>query len=161
MSDFKRGQMVSGALCYLRQADLVLMLCRNRPSNQGLWTVPGGKIELGESPDECVYREMTEETGLKIIAPRLRAVVTVYDRDWPIHWVLFIYRADQSTGNLIACEEGELRWIPIRDLADYARPHADQQYSPHVLGDAPGVWRGKFVYHTPDQLVAETIYGVE
>jgi 8-oxo-dGTP diphosphatase len=162
-SPFPTDRIVTGSLCYVLRDEpdggqSVLLLRRDRPPQQGKWSAPGGKMEQGESPDECVIREINEETGLAIADPDLRAVVTVYDRAWPIHWLLFIYRAYHFSGDLKDCEEGELRWIRLDDLAAYDRPYADVQHWPHVLGDDPGVWRGKFTYDTPDQLIDETRY---
>ena len=101
---------------------------------------------------------MQEETGLTIKQPELRAVVTVYDAAWPIHWLLLVFRAYDYTGELCPCDEGELRWIKRPDLAQYPRPHADQQYWAHIIGNDASVWRGKYVYDTPHTLISETHY---
>jgi 8-oxo-dGTP diphosphatase len=160
---FPTDRIVTGSLCYIfRKEDdgsqSVLLLKRARPPQQGMWSAPGGKMEQGESPDECVLREIREETGLTIANPQLRAISTVYDVEYPIHWLLFIYRAYDFTGAPILTEEGELRWIPLADLTQYPRPYADQQHWAHVLSDDPAVWRGKFVYDTPHTLISETRY---
>ena len=160
MSTFPKGQVVVGSLCYVVHEERVLLLKRARPPHIGKWSPPGGKMEFGESPEDCVIREIQEETGLTIINPMLRGVQTVVDVDWPIHWLLFIYLAREFTGTLrdTAHEEGELRWIPIADLAQYERPYADQQYWVHVIDDDPQVWRGRYRYNTPDTLMDEIIY---
>src|SRR5690606_31706360 len=99
-----------------------------------------------------------EETGLTIQNPELRAIVTVYDRAFLIHWLLFMYRAYTFAGTLSLCDEGELCWIPLDELHHYARPYADQQSWQHVLSDDPNIWRGKYVYDTPDTLVEAIRY---
>lgn len=164
MSDpFPTDRIVTGSLCYVLRQDAdggrsVLMLRRERPPQQGMWSAPGGKLHMGEAPDECVIREVHEETGLWIARPELRAVVTVFDAAWPIHWLLFIYRASHFSGDLRPGEEGELRWISLDALESYPRPYADCQYWAHVLSDDPAVWRGKFIYDTPRTLVDEIRY---
>jgi len=159
---FPHDRIVTGSLCYLLQGEgedrSVLLLRRDRPPQQGLWSAPGGKTEIGESPDDCVIREIHEETGLVIAQPQLRAIVTVFDADWPIHWLLFIYRAMHFSGTLDVTQEGELRWIRLLDLPDYERPYADLQHWPHILSDDPAIWRGKFVYNTPNTLLEEVRY---
>lgn len=120
MSDpFPTDRIVTGCLCYVLRKDAdgghsVLMLRRERPPQQGMWSAPGGKMNMGEAPDECVIREVHEETGLHITRPELRAVVTVFDAAWPIHWLLFIYRTSHFSGDLRPSDEGELRWNRIR-----------------------------------------------
>lgn len=164
MSDsFPTDRIVAGSLCYVLKEDeggarSVLMLRRERPPQQGMWSAPGGKMNMGEAPDDCVLREIYEETGLRITRPELRAVVTVFDAAWPIHWLLFIYRTSHFSGDLCPSDEGELRWISLDALDSYPRPYADCQYWPHVLADDPAVWRGKFTYDTPHTLVGEIRY---
>lgn len=159
---FPKDRIVSGSLCYVLRGEAdqrsVLLLRRERPPQQGRWSAPGGKMHLGESPDDCVIREIHEETGLTIVRPDLRAIVTVYDAAWPIHWLLFIYRAERFSGVLRPCDEGELRWIPLAELPGYPRPEADLQHWPHILSADPTVWRGKFVYDTPETLVSVDRY---
>lgn len=151
-------KVIVGSLCYVFCDDSVLLLKRARPPHQGLWSPPGGKLELQESPQECCVRELREETGLTVHLPVLRVVQTVIDVAYPVHWLLFVFRADDATGELQSTPEGELRWIPLGELDNYNRPHTDRQYWPHIINHQPGLWQGKFVYDTPDTLVAETRY---
>lgn len=155
---FPADRIITGALCYVMRAKAVLLLKRCRPPQVGMWSAPGGKLEHGESPHDGCIREMREETGLVIAQPMLRAVVTVVDVALPVHWLLFVFRADEAAGELVATEEGELRWIPLDELANYPRPYADEQHWAHILSDAPGIWQGKFVYDTPERLVSEQRY---
>ena len=155
---FTRGQIIVGTLCYALRDDAVLLLQRNRPPQQGKWSPPGGKMELGEAPEECVIREMHEETGLTISQPELRAVVTVFDQEWPIHWLLFIFRVRTFSGTLCESDEGELRWIPLAELDQYNRPYGDSVHWPYIIGEQAGVWRGKFTYHTPHTLLDEQVF---
>lgn len=161
---FTRDRIVVGSLCYiLRGAGAereVLLLKRARMPQQGLWSAPGGKMELGESPDECVIREIYEETGLTLHKPHLRAVLTVVDQEYPMHWLLFVYRAEAFSGDVkvLDTEEGELRWIRLSEIAAFPRPHSDMQHWEHVMSDSSAVWRGKFLYDTPINLLEEIRY---
>lgn len=146
-----------GSLCYIIQAGQVLLLKRERPPHVGLWSPPGGKTDHGESPQECAVREIREETGLAIQTPQLRAIMTVLDVAIPVHWLLFVFRADGCEGTLNPSLEGELRWIPLADVETYPRPEADALVFPHVLTDDT-IMQAKFVYNTPTQRLGMTRY---
>jgi 8-oxo-dGTP diphosphatase len=124
----------------------------------GKWSAPGGKLELGESPYDCVIREIHEETGFTIMEPKLRGIVTVTDVAYPIHWLLFIYVVNQFTGDLIQTDEGELRWIPLAKLDDYPMPYADTVYLQHVLRPDAPLFQMRFVYDTPERCIEEVVY---
>lgn len=153
-------RIVNGSLCYIIQNDQILMLRRARPPHVGKWSAPGGKLELGESPYDCVIREMEEETGFTITQPTLRGIVTVTDIAYPIHWILYIYDAHQFSGNLIQTNEGELRWIPLNQLHDYPVPYADSIYLQHVLKPDAPLFQMRFVYDTPEKCVEEIVYPI-
>jgi 8-oxo-dGTP diphosphatase len=155
---FPHDRWITGALCYVLNGDSVLLLRRNRPPHQGKWTAPGGKMELGESVDECIRREIQEETGLLIESPRLHGVANVIDQQYPIYWLLFIYSARQFSGQLHPpdTEEGELAWIKLDALESAPMPLADSRYLPYVLAERPGFFRAKFVYDGPHQLLSES-----
>jgi 8-oxo-dGTP diphosphatase len=164
---FPSDRIVSGslvyALCEGAEDRYVLLLKRERMPHQGLWSPPGGKMDIGESPEECAVREMYEETGLTISQPVLRGIVTVYDMAYPIHWLLFIFRAQIAQANgsipapISASVEGELRWIPLTELEHYERPYTDASYFPRVIDDSP-LFQRKFVFDTPLKLVSEAEY---
>jgi 8-oxo-dGTP diphosphatase len=158
---FPSDRIVTGSLVFALHSDAVLLLKRNNMPHQGLWSPPGGKLEIGESPEDCAAREMREETGLSVTDLVLRGVLTVFDRAYPIHWLLFVYRAKVSHDTpyppLLDCTEGELRWIPLADLEQYPRPYADTQYFPRVLDNSP-VFQSKYVYDTPQTLISESHY---
>ena len=71
--------MIDSSLCYLYRGNQVLMMHRTRKKNDmnhDKWIAIGGRFEAGESPEECALREVKEETGLTMIAPAYRGVVT-------------------------------------------------------------------------------------
>ncbi len=72
--------MKNTTLCYIERDGQYLMLLRNKKSvdeNKGKWIGVGGKFEEGESPEECVIREVKEETGLSVTGLRFRSAVRV------------------------------------------------------------------------------------
>jgi 8-oxo-dGTP diphosphatase len=158
-SPFPSDHIVTGSLCYIIRHGRVLLLKRRRPPHIGLWTPPGGKMTMGESPQECAIREVLEETGLTISQPVLRAVLTVVDTAWPVHWLLFVFRASDSEGDGIAADtpEGELRWIDLDALGEYARPLADRESFPSVITDG-AIFQGKYVYDKPQNLTSKILY---
>lgn len=158
MSNPFPAHIVTGSLCYIFRDDKVLLLKRNRPPHIGFWSPPGGKMEHGESPQECCIREIREETGLTIEKPTLRAMLTSVDIAYPVHWHLFIFRAENPRGELIETPEGELRWIGLDELARYNRPYTDVQSWPAIVDVSAPFWQGKIVFDTPDNLLEEIIY---
>ena len=95
-------------------------------SHAGFWEFPGGKLELNESPEQALFREVTEEVGLEILAYRyLGEVQHQYDSR---HVTLFGYHVVQYRGEAacLECQTG-LRWVNINDLVNYEFPAANQQ----------------------------------
>ena len=153
---------IMGSLCYVFHERQVLLLKRANPPHQGLWSPPGGKMEYGESPQECCIREIQEETNLSIANPELRAIHSIVDVAIPIHWQLFIFRAtiaEQFTPqHQPDHNEGEMRWFTLDELPSVNRPYTDTLYWSHLMSDHPTIWQGKVIYDTPDKLVSEHIY---
>ncbi|MBP5173487.1 MAG: NUDIX domain-containing protein, partial [Clostridia bacterium] len=71
--------MKNTVLCYISRGDSYLLLYRNKKENdenEGKWIGIGGRIEEGESPEDCLIREVREETGLQLDGYRYRGLVT-------------------------------------------------------------------------------------
>lgn len=102
-------------LCYIEQEDKYLMLYRNKKENDqsmGKWLGVGGKLEPGESPDDCAVREVFEETGLRLTEYRCRGFITFVSDIWD-NEIMFLYTADGYQGEIKdKCNEGRLEWIP-------------------------------------------------
>lgn len=100
-------------LCYIEKEDSYLMLHRIKKKediNKDKWIGVGGHFEAGESPEECLLREVREETGLTLTSWRLRGVIT-FATDTCETEYMFLYTADGYTGELADCDEGTLEWV--------------------------------------------------
>ena len=100
-------------LCYLERGGSLLMLHRDRKEhdeNAGKWIGVGGKFEEGESPEDCVRREVREETGLTLGQMRLRGLVTFVSDEWGTEY-MFLYTSSDWSGELTDCDEGALEWV--------------------------------------------------
>lgn len=100
-------------LCYLELNGKYLMLHRVKKQvdeNKDKWIGVGGHMEEGEAPEECLVREVLEETGLKLLDYRLRGIVTFvsdrYETDY-----MFLFTSDCFEGTMIECDEGNLEWV--------------------------------------------------
>ena len=101
-------------LCYIEKENCYLMMHRVKKShdvNKDKWVGVGGHFEAGESPEECLLREVKEETGLTLDSYRLRGVVTFDSDAWPTEY-MFLYTADEFHGTMTECNEGTLEWVP-------------------------------------------------
>ena len=102
------------ALCLIQEGNQYLLQDREGDDWQG-YCLPGGHIEAGESIVDAVIREVKEETGLTILNPRLRGI-----KQFPIEkggrYIVFLFSADQFTGEVRSSEEGEMHWIKFEDL---------------------------------------------
>lgn len=115
--------MINSTLCYLEKDGAWLMLHRVKKTqdpNAGKWIGVGGKFEEGESPRECVIREVREETGLSLTKLRFRGLVTFVSDLYETEY-MHLFTAAQWEGTLSperceACNEGVLRWIPIKEV---------------------------------------------
>ena len=120
--------MINTTLCYIQRGEDYLMLHRIKKQNdlnQDKWIGVGGKFEDKESPEDCLLREVREETGLTLTSYRYRGIVTFVSDRWPTEY-MHLFTADSWTGELKECDEGVLEWLPRRRLLEL----------PHWEGDA-------------------------
>lgn len=105
--------MVNTTLIYLEKNEKYLMLHRTKKENDynhDKWIGIGGKFEELESPEDCVRREVKEETGLTLKSMEYRGIVT-FVSDNNFTEFMHIFWSDSFTGELIECDEGDLEWI--------------------------------------------------
>ena len=106
--------MKNTTLCYLEQDGCLLMLHRVKKvndENQDKWIGVGGKLEDRESPEDCLLREVREETGLTLERWRYRGLVTFVSDKWETEY-MHLYTADKFSGTMKECDEGNLEWVP-------------------------------------------------
>lgn len=138
---------IAATLCYVRSGGRTLMMHRNKKEgdvHRGKWNGLGGKLDAGESPEECVIRELREESGLSIIAPRLRGVLTFPAFKNGEDWLVFVYTATRFEGMLGACAEGDLEWVEDSRLATLPLWEGDLIFLPWI--DQEKFFSGKFSY---------------
>lgn len=101
-------------LCYIEKDDKYLMLHRIKKENdlnKDKWIGVGGHFEPSETPEECLLREVKEETGLTLTSYQFRGLVTFLSNEWESAEYMCLYTADKFEGEMITCNEGTLEWI--------------------------------------------------
>ena len=105
-------------LCYIERDNAYLMLHRvskKHDVNKDKWIGVGGHFEQGESPEECVLREVKEETGLTLTSWKFRGLITFSSEGWEDEYIS-LFTADGFTGEQMACDEGVLEWVGKEDV---------------------------------------------
>lgn len=102
-------------LCYIEKDGAYLMLHRTvkkHDVNKDKWIGVGGHFEEGESPEECLLREVKEETGYTLTSYRYRGLVTFVSGDGVTEY-MSLFTADGFSGEPVCCDEGQLEWVPV------------------------------------------------
>lgn len=116
MQEKKKSELTT--LCYIEKDGCYLMLHRikkERDVNKDKWIGVGGHFEEGESPEECLLREVKEETGLTLTSWKFRGILTFIAEGWPMEYIC-LFTADKFTGELRQCNEGTLEWVRKEDI---------------------------------------------
>jgi len=135
-------------LCYLKKNGRTLMLHRVKKKDdvhEGKWNGLGGKFEPGESPEDCVKREIFEESGFKIKSPRLKGILTFPAFAKKEDWYVFVFTASEFSGRIIDSAEGNLVWIKDKDILGLNLWEGDRVFLP--LLRRRGHFSGKFRYN--------------
>jgi 8-oxo-dGTP diphosphatase len=134
-------------LCYVRRDGHTLMLHRIKKANDmhaGKWNGLGGKLEAGETPEECAVREIYEESGLQVEHPHLRGMIVFPKFNGDDDWITYIFVVEQFTGTLNESNEGVLQWVRDGELFDLNLWPGDRIFLRWL--DAPRFFSAKFVY---------------
>ena len=139
--------MVLSTLCYVKKNGYTLMLHKNRRDgdiHSGKWNGLGGKLNAGETPEECVIREVEEESGLVIRNPSLRGFLTFPAFKDGVDWYVHVFVAHQFNGNLRPSSEGIPEWIQDERLLELNLWEGDPIFMKRL--DENRFFSGKFVY---------------
>ncbi len=124
---------------------------RNKKENdvhEGKWISVGGKLEAGESPEECAVREIFEETHLKVKQMDFKGVIT-FPNFTPGHdWYTYVFKVTAFEGELISDDEsheGTLEWVPYSKVLEKPTWEGDYQMFKWILEDVP-FFSAKFTY---------------
>ncbi len=147
-------------LCYIEQDEKYLMLHRTvkkNDVNKDKWIGVGGHFEYQESPEECLLREVKEETGYTLTSYQYRGIVTfVYGED--ITEYMSLYTADGFEGTPIPCDEGELEWVAKKEVLDLNLWEGDKIFF-RLLNEGRSFFSLKLVYDKQDRLLSYSIDG--
>ena len=139
--------MLNTTLCYIKYEDKVLMLHRTKKEedpNEGKWIGIGGKFLENESPEECMLREVYEETGLTLESWSYRGIVTFVSDKWEGEY-MHLFTALAKTDDVIECNEGELCWIEEKNLSQLNMWEGDKVFL-KLLEDEEPFFSLKLVY---------------
>ena len=126
-------------LCYIEKDEQYLMLHRvskKNDINKDKWIGVGGHFEENESPEECLLREVKEETGLTLTSYRFRGVVTFISDQWNTEYMC-LYTADGFEGEMTECDEGVLTWVHKKDLENLTLWEGDKIFLRLLAEEAP------------------------
>ncbi|MBI1977389.1 MAG: 8-oxo-dGTP diphosphatase [Candidatus Omnitrophica bacterium] len=140
-------------LCYIKKDNKTLMMNRNKRAGDihgGKWNGLGGKIRLGETPEECVIREVKEESGLTIQNPSLRGILAFPAFKDEEDWYVYVYVATEFVGAIhelplqTDSPEGKLEWIEDDQVSKLPLWEGDPIFLKWL--DEGRFFSGKFVY---------------
>jgi len=150
--------MILATLCYIKHDNRTLMLHRIKRKDDihmGKWNGLGGKFEPGESPEECVTREVCEESGLEIVAPRMCGLL-MFPAFKGNDWYVFVFTATKFSGELKENDEGYLKWIPDNELESLPLWPSDHIFLPWIREGK--FFSAKFVYEGDEILGHEVAF---
>ena len=151
--------MLHSTLCYLERDGQYLMLHRvkkQNDANHDKWIGVGGKFEEGESPEDCVTREVWEETGLTLTDYAYRGVVTFVSDRWEGEY-MHLFTATGFTGQVKECDEGQLEWIPKEKLMQLPMWAGDRLFLERIA--QPGPFFSLKLRYQGERLVAAALNG--
>ena len=150
----------NSTLCYIEKDNKYLMLHRvvkKDDVNKDKWIGVGGHFEFGESPEDCVLREVKEETGYTLTSYQYRGLVTFVFADVEMEF-MSLFTADGFEGEPIECNEGVLEWVPIEDIENLNLWEGDKIFF-RLLEEKIPFFSLKLVYNLDGQLESAALNG--
>ena len=150
----------NSTLCYIEKDNKYLMLHRvvkKDDVNKDKWIGVGGQFEFGESPEDCVLREVKEETGYTLTSYQYRGLVTFVFADVEMEF-MSLFTADEFEGEPIECNEGVLEWVPIEDVWKLNLWEGDKIFF-RLLEEKIPFFSLKLVYNLDGQLESAALNG--
>lgn len=147
-------------LCYIEQDGRYLMLHRTvkkHDINKDKWIGVGGHFEAEESPEECVLREVREETGYTLNTWKFRAIVTFVSGTGEDEY-MHLFTSDDFSGTPIECDEGELAWVDKKELLTYNIWEGDKIFL-RLIDERETFFSLKLVYDGGDKLIQAVLDG--
>ena len=145
-------------LCYIENNDCYLMLHRTKKKkdvNKDKWIGVGGHAEGNETPQECLLREVKEETELSLTSYKFRGLITFISDEYEAE-MMCLFTADGYTGELITCDEGELEWVKKSDVPQLPTWEGDAQFLKLLLEDEKRFFAMKLRYEG-ERLVEKSV----
>ena len=139
--------MILSTLCYIEKDEKYLMLNRTKKEkdiNKDKWIGIGGKVEDGESPEECLIREVKEETGFTLKKYKLRCLVTYVSTTWETEY-MYVFTSNEYEGQQIECNEGALEWIEKEQITKLNTWEGDKIFIDKIQNE-DGFFTIKFEY---------------
>lgn len=147
-------------LCYIEKEDKYLMLHRIKKKNdinQDKWIGVGGHFEADESPEDCVLREVKEETGYTLTKYKFRGLVTFISGNGETEY-MSLFTADGFEGEMITCDEGELEWVEKSKIEEHNIWEGDKIFL-RLLVERETFFSLKLVYNGGDKLIEAVLDG--
>ena len=147
-------------LCYIEKDGAYLMLHRVSKKHdvcKDKWIGVGGHFEISESPEECLLREVKEETGLTLTSWRFRGLVTFVAEGWDTEYMC-LYTADSHEGQILPCNEGVLEWVKKEDVLKLNIWEGDKIFF-RLMDEEEEFFSLKLVYDGHDKLVSAALNG--
>lgn len=147
-------------LCYIEKDGKYLMLHRVKKKNdinQDKWIGVGGHFEAEESPEDCVLREVKEETGLTLTEYRFRGIVTFVSGNGETEY-MHLFTADQFEGQMTSCDEGNLEWVEKDRIEELNIWEGDKVFL-RLLVERESFFSLKLIYDGGDKLVSAVLDG--
>ncbi len=146
-------------LCYIEKDGKYLMMHRVKKKNdinKDKWIGVGGHFEYGESPEECLLREVKEETGLTLLDYKARGIITFIYGENVVEY-MHLFTSDSFEGDLIECDEGELVWVPVSEVQNLPIWEGDKVFF-KLLEECDDFFLLKLRYNEIDELVEVKVH---